>query len=709
MPPKATRRSTRSRASAKSEGGSELEEPIEAQSESDTESEPQEETQKGKKRKRNTKVKEDAPAEPAPPPKKPKGKGRQRVQKEQTDNPLLDLPFDIHLEICSYLGPMNLLNLARTCRGFHQLVVSDEFDLVWRNLRKSRFPDMPECPSGMTEPAFFELCFGRGCLVCGSKPTPSAPLNLLHVWEARIRICAKCIRSKWTTENPFSYFSSNKSAKALRELDSNVPYASSYLTKEDETYYSAHHIEAWIKEFESQTRSNREKWVAEKKASLEEIKLHAQRCQKWHKAALAAVHDEEDKEIFDGRMEIVLTYIRSLGWGEEMDKQTNHHPRKVEEFNKLCEKKITPKVLADNKSVFVEYMEWARKRRLETEQSNCIKRRLRWFKHIYETQVNLHIKPEDPRPRVSDVFAIPRFSGRILYTSTDVEVNGADFHELETNLEGVIEEAKDIIKRKMLALVEEGMGDEPYDPETVLDLATTVFCEETFSRYDDTYDIRTVPEAMAMHVVASNGAKSFHSLLVQEVLGGVPWNTGNSKLKFDKKSSDLLGSLLSILGLNPKTTTLREIEELDPIFECVQCNRMKEGRLIMNWGQTMKHLKEIARSYISDMRDIHQSLGASVFEIVQGEDATRGRFALKEQHLRWLYGLKVKPTALCRHCPDTYSAPLDKVLWHLNTKHVIALPREGDYKLVFQNDVQQYPKIEGRLWPPRSPTTGFKD
>ncbi|PPR05245.1 hypothetical protein CVT24_010455 [Panaeolus cyanescens] len=664
----------------------------------------EEEKENIKKRKRTIQANEEAPA-----PKKTKGKGKQAIKgKKQTGSPFLDLPFDVHLEICSYLGPTNLLNLARTCRDLHQLAASKDFDLVWRNLRKSRFPDMPECPDDMTEPAFFELCFGRGCLVCGNKPTPSSPLSLHRQWEIRTRICLKCVRARWTKDNPFHDDSRNPSDKALAKLRGFVPCVMrppSSLAKPGKYYYDPRVIEAWKKEFKSVKPSDVKTWIAQKITTLDEIKLHSERCEDWHKANVQAVHDEEDKEILDGRMETILAYIRSIGWGDEMDRQTHNHPRSVKAFAKICMKKITPKVLEYNREAFERHMEWAQERRMEIDRSDCIKRRLRLFKNIYETKVNLLIAPEDPRPRLSDVFAIPRFSKRIVGTSTHVEVSAADFQDLENNLKGVIEEAKDILKQKMLTLVQEGMGNEPYDPETVLDLATTVFCQETLIQYEGTSDSLTVPEAMSMHVVASD--LEAKSQLVERVLGSVPWNTGDAKFKFDKAASDMLGSLLVVLGLDPKTTTLREIEELDPIFECVQCNHRKKGRLVLKWTQTMKHLKEMSRD-CGSARQIHQSLGVAVFEVLQGEDVTEARLALKNQHQRWLSsGAEVKPDAICRHCPGAYSVPFNKMLRHLNKKHGIAAPHEGDYKIVFQNDVRQFSKMECRLLAPRSPSTSF--
>jgi len=40
---------------------------------------------------------------------------------------------------------------------------------------------------------------------------------------------------------------------------------------------------------------------------------------------------------------------------------------------------------------------------------------------------------------------------------------------------------------------------------------------------------------------------------------------------------------MELLNLDPKTTTAGYLFELDPIFECLVCNSLEEGRRVMAW------------------------------------------------------------------------------------------------------------------------------
>ncbi|TFK25773.1 hypothetical protein FA15DRAFT_703389 [Coprinopsis marcescibilis] len=57
-------------------------------------------------------------------------------------------------------------------------------------------------------------------------------------------------------------------------------------------------------------------------------------------------------------------------------------------------------------------------------------------------------------------------------------------------------------------------------------------------------------------------------------------------MKFDKKASKEASSIVIMVGKDPKTTTIAEMDELDPIFECVNCRRFGgpvKGPKMINW------------------------------------------------------------------------------------------------------------------------------
>lgn len=64
------------------------------------------------------------------------------------------------------------------------------------------------------------------------------------------------------------------------------------------------------------------------------------------------------------------------------------------------------------------------------------------------------------------------------------------------------------------------------------------------------------------------------------------WNS-NKRLGVEKAHVEFIGGLLHMIGLDPKTTKVQEMDVLDPIFECVPCNSMREGRATMSWKTTV--------------------------------------------------------------------------------------------------------------------------
>ncbi|PPQ88037.1 hypothetical protein CVT25_000846 [Psilocybe cyanescens] len=66
-----------------------------------------------------------------------------------------------------------------------------------------------------------------------------------------------------------------------------------------------------------------------------------------------------------------------------------------------------------------------------------------------------------------------------------------------------------------------------------------------------------------------------------------PW-PGFGCAKFDLAGQKLLTGLVTMCGLNPHTTTIDEMDAVDPICECVAGNDQSSGRLVMRWS-TVRH------------------------------------------------------------------------------------------------------------------------
>lgn len=66
-----------------------------------------------------------------------------------------------------------------------------------------------------------------------------------------------------------------------------------------------------------------------------------------------------------------------------------------------------------------------------------------------------------------------------------------------------------------------------------------------------------------------------------------PW-PGFGCAKFDLAGQKLLTGLVTMCGLNPHTTTIDEMDAVDPICECVAGNDQSSGRLVMRWSTVVR-------------------------------------------------------------------------------------------------------------------------
>ncbi|KAH9895869.1 hypothetical protein C8Q73DRAFT_689832 [Cubamyces lactineus] len=98
---------------------------------------------------------------------------------------LMHLPMDIFYEVASNLHPLDLLHMARTSKYLRSIVLSRKCKFLW-TASLSEIDGLPSCPTGMSEPAYVALVFGRLCLLCG------APRALWVDYAIRLRLCRAC-------------------------------------------------------------------------------------------------------------------------------------------------------------------------------------------------------------------------------------------------------------------------------------------------------------------------------------------------------------------------------------------------------------------------------------------------------------------------------------------------------------------------------------
>ncbi|KAL0951492.1 hypothetical protein HGRIS_008177 [Hohenbuehelia grisea] len=140
------------------------------------------------------------------------------------------LPLEVFLEIFEYMGPRELLQLARTNKTFRAILMSRKSVRMW-DAALSRIDPPVKCPEYMSAPMFCSVAFETSCSVC-SKHTTKAPF-----WAFRLRLCQECRSLKTTpvTESikpPRPYKTRFASAKLT------VPARYVYLTADVDRYWN---------------------------------------------------------------------------------------------------------------------------------------------------------------------------------------------------------------------------------------------------------------------------------------------------------------------------------------------------------------------------------------------------------------------------------------------------------------------------------------
>lgn len=75
--------------------------------------------------------------------------------------PCVDGPWG---QLAEYIQPLDLLNLARTCKSLRELLMDKSATSVWRSARR-QVEGLPDCPDDLTEPEYANLVFYARCHV----------------------------------------------------------------------------------------------------------------------------------------------------------------------------------------------------------------------------------------------------------------------------------------------------------------------------------------------------------------------------------------------------------------------------------------------------------------------------------------------------------------------------------------------------------------
>ncbi|KAF8549750.1 hypothetical protein OG21DRAFT_1488305 [Imleria badia] len=254
---------------------------------------------------------EHAPGNCAPPAKKRRRKDTATSKKQRGGKPLplageacrlnLDVLF---LIAAAYIHPIDLLNLARTCKSLRQLLMDRSSAFVWKAARR-QVNGLPDCPADLTEHEYANLVFYARCYGCDQ-------YTKTVLWEMRRRYCPDCRIKRFC---------------ALSSCHEVVPrnnvLAREHITIEGETtiWVDKEQMESFMHQY---THSSDEKqFLKDKREQHGMISMHARLCEKWRRDKTS-----ERKVDLNGEHDnSILERLKQLGYESEV---ASFRPQRVQ-------------------------------------------------------------------------------------------------------------------------------------------------------------------------------------------------------------------------------------------------------------------------------------------------------------------------------------------------------------------------------------------
>ena len=253
-------------------------------------------------------------------------------------------------------------------------------------------------------------------------------------------------------------------------------------------------------------------------------------------------------------------------------------------------------------------------------------------------------------PSSADLFIHPLVRGLIEDTPNDgSKFTIAHLDPVKDSFLEISRQWVDEVKSKLFTMVQsslrsdENSKEQPdqRDIDTILSLATTFFHCSGCSRdyYRDSHETSFRYKRAIIHACAREWSSQTECPepleTLRENLKKLPWNTSND-ISFSSRAHRTMRDIVALCGLDPDTTTAKEMNDIDPIFECVTCNSPSNGRCTMTW-ECIVSCPEFSLIFIPEFH-FHRS------DITVPTDHTESRLKLGNPPRRILFfSTKEKP------------------------------------------------------------------
>ncbi|KAF4614952.1 hypothetical protein D9613_003328 [Agrocybe pediades] len=521
---------------------------------------------------------------------------------------LVELPRELGLEIFSYLQPGDLVNLCMISKPLYDVINCSP--TLWKTSRK-KLADLPPRPEDITEFLYAKLLFVNICHSCNKKS-----IRIEIIWSARTRLCQKCM------DKEFAIIRRPVYDKRLLDLMPAIRVTKGVGKKNIMTTTTHVHLathQAWVKEYEQHKDTDLAEWTASKLAKWQARQESDMVYEVWFSEEDLRL-EKEKKSLVESRQAVIADYVVTLGWGDELSMirpSEDPRPQDIREVVKACSKDITGKVLQRLEPQLIEHMKQLKEARLKREHQDLLCERIPIMKTFLDNYTKT-LRAHDLYPCYVDFYALSEISDIVDNTPRTVPFTLENFDGI--SLPDLMTKWRLKMESELIKMIREACGEEYAQLENVLQLATTSF---TCSRCS--YD-RIVYPRVLMHACVTTSWLPTDASEIQKRLKRL-WNTGGSDesgiIRFNKVGMKTVSKLIEMCGLDPKTTTIIEIQNLNPIFECMECNSIHEGRAIMTWDCAEVHFRTETREHKSHSRTPGQNFKLLVDDV----DVFRARIA----------------------------------------------------------------------------------
>ncbi|KAJ6619755.1 hypothetical protein B0H10DRAFT_2024791 [Mycena sp. CBHHK59/15] len=554
-------------------------------------------------------------------------------------------PLDVLFEIFGHLNPMDLLNLSRTTKEICGLLMSPSTAFIWKETR-SNVEGLPDIPLELSEPQYANLVFDTHCHKCLATHVPNV------IWDAYIRLCKKCQQENFDTMATIALRTSLE-IQLFKFVPSFEIRRSGRRSWDTRTLYSeenATKLREECAEFRSDNGILRHndplylKWCDQKQEELNRRRAHVALCVTWatNRTANRSVELDDARR---NRREAIVDRLTSLDWGEEILLQVDQF-----DWHKLVRqpKELTDRVWRNIETPLVEFLTELKKTRLEQERTKIIRDRRSLAVSAYlEYQDTL--TPATLFPAKMDVICTEAFRSVIEDPPTHPEekVTEESFAAAILQLPRFSSEWKQRKDEELLHIMKQAIPGSVADD---LHLAATFFsCSSGY----DLGETVGYPRILAHWAASSRRYENDTDERMQTIrqcVNGDFWNAGG-RIRFHHKAYHTVRSVVEACGLDPDVTTTDEMNDIDPVLECLNCNSENYGPLVMRWIQAAAHFCGPKAKWRCLTRD----------EELIAETQERKNFAAGGHNYNTLI--------ICKHCDRRSKMYYYEINEHLHSAH----------------------------------------